>query len=78
MGAQEKGFCLEPDLVSCIFSVLYLLSVVRLVLIVGCICPCLGGNCLLSGVGCLVMTVNCQVSLSVVFVGWCSLSCVGC
>ncbi len=40
-----------------------------LVLIVGCICPCLGGNCLLSGVGCLVLTVNCQVSLSVVLVG---------
>ncbi len=35
-------------------------------LIVGCICRCLGGNCLLSGVVCRVLTVNCQVSVVLV------------
>ncbi len=40
-----------------------------LVLIVGCIFRWLGGNCLLSGVVCRLLTVNCQVSLLVVLVG---------
>ncbi len=73
MGTQEKGFCLQPDLVSCIFSVLYLLSVVRLV--IGCWCWLTVVSVRASvvifvvGVDCRVLTVNCQVSLSVVLVG---------
>jgi hypothetical protein len=85
MGTKEKGFCLQPDLVSCIFSVLYLLSVVRSV--IGCWC-CLSvvsaGASVVIVVGCRLSGVDCKLSgVAVDGCRWflvvgCWISCVGC